>query len=546
MTQPLCAQERPAFTPARATLLLIALTTLARLLIAATTGLGFGESYYALGALHPQLSYFDQPPLAFWVGALFLKIGGEMSAFWLRLPSVLFFAGSCWFLFLLTRRLFSDRAGFYAVLAMNLSAVFTLTGAIWFQPDAPLLFFWLATALCVCRIFFRDASPDLDTAQTVEWRWGAACFGWWILAGVLLGLTTLSKYHAAFLFAGAGLFALTRRDMRHWLWHPGPYLALAINALISLPVWLWNSENNWSSFVFQAGRAGTGEHFALHPGWLIQSIGGQALWLLPWIWLPLVYTLYKCLRGGTADAARWFCACTAILPIVFFTTVTLWSNLGFHFHWQAPGYLMLFPALGALIAGLTAQASATARRVMIGVGAASACTILAALVLLAHTETGFWSFCGPKWFGSLFGEKDDPTMEGYDYDELRDRFRKEGWLDNKKMFVATDRWHLSGKAGWALRGALPVQVFHWDPRNIAFFTDQRDLLGHDAIFISRQDEKSVRDALAPCFTTIEKLAPQPITRGGVTELTLDLYLCRKLRAPFPLRYGKGVNIQPVK
>lgn len=527
----------PSFRPAHAAFWLVLLTTLARLAIAAGTGLGFGESYYSLGALHPELSYFDQPPLTFWIGWLSLQAFGDFSPLALRLPSVLFFAGSCWLLFALTRRLFNDRAGFYAVLAMNLSAVFSLTGAIWFQPDAPLLFFWLATSCCIVRIFFRDL-PDEAARRT--WRRSWACMGWWLLAGVLLGLTTLSKYHAAFLFAGVAIYAISRKEDRHWLWHPGPYLALMINCLLALPVVVWNANNSWASFFFQAGRASGGEEFSLHFGWFVQSIIGQAMWLLPWIWLPLAYTFWRCLRAGRLDRARWFCACTAILPLAFFTVVTLWSNLGFHFHWQAPGYLMLFPALGALMADLMARGGVWRQRVSRVAWASAILTILTVGILEAHTATGFWSVYGPKWFGGLLNERDDPTMEGYDYTDLRERFQKEGWLDNPNLFVATDRWHLSGKAGWALQGRMPILCFHWDPRNIAFFSDQITLLGQDAIFISREGEASVRNALSGCFAEVVRLPDQWITRGGANEILLELYYCRDLRKPFPLPYGKEI------
>ncbi len=527
--------------PAGAVFWLVLLTTLVRLVIAWGTGLGFGESYYSLGVLHPEWSYFDQPPLSFWLAWLSLHMVGDFSPLALRLPSILLFAGSCWLMFHLTRRLFDDRAGFYAVLAMNVSAVFSLTGAIWLQPDAALIFFWLATACCVLQIFFRTYRDD---AERRAWRWSAACWGWWLLAGLLLGLTTLSKYHAAFLFAGVALFALTRKEDRHWLWHPGPYLALLVNFVIALPVAVWNSQNGWASFIFQAGRASGDHGFTLHPEWVLQSVAGQAMWLLPWIWLPLIYVLYRCLRAGRADAPRWFCACTAILPIVFFTVVTLWSNLGFHFHWQAPGYLMLFPALGVLVAGVVAAGRALRRWVLRVAWGSAILTALTMAVLLTHMMTGFWTFYGPKWVGTLFHERDDPTMEGYDYSDLRARFVREGWLDKPGVFVITDRWHLAGKVGWALQGKKAIQCFHWDPRNVAFYSDQKDLLGQDAVFVSREGEISVRKALQGCFASVETLPVEWITRGGVREIGLELYYCKNFRQPFALPYGKGVSAHP--
>src|ERR1700712_5594525 len=60
----------------RNTIILIALTFVARILIAAFTGLGIGESYYFRGAITPSMSYFDQPPLFFWLSSFMIKIFG--------------------------------------------------------------------------------------------------------------------------------------------------------------------------------------------------------------------------------------------------------------------------------------------------------------------------------------------------------------------------------------------------------------------------------------------------------------------------------------
>src|ERR1700749_685687 len=103
------------------TLILILVTFFVRLLIAAYTGLGNGESYYFRGALHFDWSYFDQPPLFFWLGGISIRLFGLNNP-GLRFPTVLLFAGTCWLLFTLTRKLFTARAGFWAVVIMNLSA----------------------------------------------------------------------------------------------------------------------------------------------------------------------------------------------------------------------------------------------------------------------------------------------------------------------------------------------------------------------------------------------------------------------------------------
>src|SRR6478735_6968640 len=93
------------------TIQLIVISFFVRLLIAAFTGLGNGESYYFRGAINLEWSYFDQPPLFFWLGGLSIRLFG-LNNFGLRFPTVLLFAGASWLLYLITQKLFNAKAGF--------------------------------------------------------------------------------------------------------------------------------------------------------------------------------------------------------------------------------------------------------------------------------------------------------------------------------------------------------------------------------------------------------------------------------------------------
>jgi 4-amino-4-deoxy-L-arabinose transferase-like glycosyltransferase len=261
------------------TILLIVITFILRVFIAADTGLGIGEAYYFRGALHLDLSYFDQPPLFFWLGGLSIKILG-LTNLGLRFPSVLLFAGTSWLLFLITRKLFNAKAGFWAVLVMNLSAVFTIPIACWFQPDAPLMFFWLLSAYYIVEVLSitTEGRPTAGAGKV---------YLLWVIVGICMGLAVLSKYHTIFLFLGVFIFVGVNKNQRHWLTHPGPYIVLLITLAFASPILWWNYHNNWVSFVFQGSRAGSSG--GLHPVWLLRSIGGQCLWLLPWLWFPSTY-----------------------------------------------------------------------------------------------------------------------------------------------------------------------------------------------------------------------------------------------------------------
>ena len=149
------------------------------------------------------------------------------------------------------------------------------------------MFFWVACAWCLAHVL---VGPPPRRA-----------LGWWATAGAMLGLGMLSKYAAVLLIAGAGLYMLTRREQRHWLAHPGPYLALAIALCIFAPVIVWNAQHRWVSFFFQSTR-GVEDFGGIRPDWLLKNVAGQALAILPWLWVGLVIELVT--GFAAAPAAR--------------------------------------------------------------------------------------------------------------------------------------------------------------------------------------------------------------------------------------------------
>src|SRR5262245_42136621 len=172
-------------------------------------------------------------------------------------------------MFRLTALLFGEQAGLWAAVTLNLAPVLAWTTGTWVLPDGPLNAALLAGVYCVCMALFvaRSTAPLS-----------------WLAAGAYGGLAMMAKLHGIFLFAGVGLFLITSPAHRHWLATPWPYLALAFAAAIFLPVIIWNEHHGWVSFVFQAGRARPREFQLWAP---FVALAGQALFLLPWIWLPL-------------------------------------------------------------------------------------------------------------------------------------------------------------------------------------------------------------------------------------------------------------------
>lgn len=500
-----------------------------RLALALSTGLGTGESYYFRGAYDVALSYLDQPPLFFWLSHLSLKLFG-LNTLALRLPDVILFSGTTWVLFLLARQLFNEKSALYTVIIFNLSAVYVIDG-IWFQPDAPLLFFWAVSLYVLAKIFFPRKEGELGKSDSDRSESDKPKLFWlWVLLGVGIGLTGLSKYHVVFFFCGMVLFILTRKIKL--LKHPGLYVACIICGLFFLPILIWNYQHDWISIKFQSSRAVAQPDFTLHFDWFLRSFVGQALWLLPWIWIPIVYEFIRSYKLGKTDQKYWFFFCMALFPIVFFTLATLWADLSYHFHWQSVGYMILFIPLGATIAKKVESGS---RRLIKRWLWLSGIFLYALLIVAAfQVQTGFWQKYGPKQLNmsvnSTVSQSNiiDPTMDSYDYTDLLTYFESNGLLQQSGRlgkFVGVSNWLLAGKVDWALKGKIPVRSFE-ERRNYIYYFNDEDYLGQDVIFITRDDEEKAFSDVQDNCSNFKKLDDVPITRKGKVELVLHLYTCQ--------------------
>ena len=76
-------------------------------------------------------------------------------------------------------------------------------------------------------------------------------------------------------------------DLAKALWHE-------MSRAIFSPVLIWNARHGWVSFWWQGSRGLTSSGLRLD--WLGRNLLGQAAWLLPWIWAPLLWQLWRCFR----------------------------------------------------------------------------------------------------------------------------------------------------------------------------------------------------------------------------------------------------------
>lgn len=280
---------------------LLGLTTLARLLVVGRVGLANEEAYHWNYAQHPDLSYFDHPPMVGWLIAL----TGGSNEFLVRLPAVLLFAGSCCFVFDLGRRMFNPATGLGAALLLNFLPIFAIFSTA-MMPDSPHLFCWCAGLWLGWRL-----------VESQDPRW------WWPL-GLVTGLGMLSKYPAALIPLPALVLG-----PRRWQTVAAALLALAIFS----PVLIWNSRHEWASFAFQGGGRLQDATSLMHKlrSWFFQ------LGMVTPVGLVLVFWAEAKALGRRNDLRFAFLS-WASLPFLLLVAVLSLQRF-VNINWPLPGYL---------------------------------------------------------------------------------------------------------------------------------------------------------------------------------------------------------------
>src|SRR6516162_4895620 len=123
------------WTPPRGVAALISATFVARLVFAASLGLGIDESYMVAAGRKLQLSYFDHPPIAWWMSWGIMHLTGSESAFVVRLPFIALFALTTLLMYRVTAALFDPEAGLWAAVVLTMAPALGITAGSWVLPD---------------------------------------------------------------------------------------------------------------------------------------------------------------------------------------------------------------------------------------------------------------------------------------------------------------------------------------------------------------------------------------------------------------------------
>lgn len=448
--------------------LTLAASVIVRIAFSAVLGYGVDEAYAVSVSRPLSLSYFDHPPLHFWIAGAMTWLTGSTHPVLVRLPFIAAFTGTMYLIGALTRRAFGESAARGAVLGLAASGVLGVTSGTWVLPDGPLL---LGTTVGVYLLAPVLAAPPADgSIRTDAW-----CR--WLLAGAAFGLASLSKLHALLIIGGVAAFVLADRDARQQLRTPWPWLSLLVILALFLPVVVWNVEHDWASFRFQGARA-RASTWSLAP--FAAMAGGQLVWLLPWIGVPLLIALLRA-PASTESARRWrrYLQYVAAGPILVFTLIPLGGARGLP-HWTAPGWLFAFPLLGTWATTVSARDRGTARVRRHWLISAAFTTLALLFAIMVHAGTAL----SDRWLDA----------DQRDRDPSRDAVPWAPAVAKADVYFARS-WIQGGQLGVALGPSARIVCLCDDPHHFAQRRPGESLrAGETGLLLERLRRQNGRDA----------------------------------------------------
>ena len=472
----------------------LALLFVAHLALGGALGLSVDEAHYALYAVHPALSYFDHPPLVGWVQWPLVALQAPTAV--LRLIPGLLWLATVQQVFQVTLLLAArqptvdaTRAGAWALLVLLTAPLLHVLG-IGLLPDTLLML--LSVALLRQTLVLMDAQA---LQRSAPWLW----------LGCLLGLAGLSKYTAIFSALAVAVCLLSVHGaallMRRQAW-----LALLIALLLISPVLVWNAQNHWISFVYQAGH-GAGGHWRLVQVLrfvLLQLLafgpllcwGLLALWRVPapWRWsvsfFVIPFALLALAAGGGSS-----------LP-----------------HWTAPAWVALAPFAGLGLAR-TMAATGSARR---AVRALVLMQVLACLTLPVLLLSAGMPFMAGKVANAQASDPPNPFADLHGWDTAGARalvLARQYGLDA----VAVQNWTLASRIGWYAR---PLKVHVLEDRFDQFdLWDGKLAPGGKALLVDWSQLPYVTPLGLHGFARCDAVDRQEVRRFGYEVSYFDFFVC---------------------
>jgi hypothetical protein len=451
-----------------------------RLLANQFMGLMPQDAYYYFYSEHLAMSYFDHPPMVAYMLKFFSLFLGK-SVFAVKLTDFIItlvsFAGFYYLASLfLSKHKVSRSAMFYgSTLLLTVISINT-------TPDVPLVFFWTLSLIVMYKAVFEHKIL------------------YWILSGILIGLSFDSKYTAIFLLFGLVLFLLLSKNHRRYLFSKELFLTVLFFLITISPIFFWNMENDWISFKFQSSeRASSMDGISLQPKLFLGNLATQMFLLLPTLFVGIMIVLYKwgkkiVRKRRLPDEQTLFLLAFSFPVIAFFFGVSTvyWVKL----NWIMPAYITAI-----ILAGRYLSQKALGYQIIVSL----------VLHILLFIQISFYPFnvtSDDTWFGwEELAEEVDDLSKKYPDNFL---FANDGYKTTAVLNFYLDQKIYAGN----ILGEHALQYSMID-------TDLSSLQGKNALFIDSDKRfktlgksDKVPEELSRNFKEVVELEPIVIRNSG--------------------------------
>jgi hypothetical protein len=389
-------------------------------------------------------------------------------------------------------------------------------GALLMTIDPLSVLFWTLAMLAGWRAV-------QDNGSTRDWLW----------TGLWMGLGFLSKYTQLFQLLCWACFFLFWPPARKHLCRPGPYLALLVNLLCTLPVVIWNAQRKWVTLSHLADRADL--HREWHPiKYFSEFILGQFGLLNPIFFVAMIWATVAFWRRRRHDPKLvYFFSMGAPLFLCYLLFSFRSRVLP---NWIAPAVLPLFCVM-AIYWDAQWRLGADKLRGWLRAGLAVGFT----LVALAHNTD-----LVQKVSGRYLPVKLDPLHRIRAWDEVATvagDARQQLLTEGKPVFIIGDTYQLTGIISFYLPEAkacvteepLVYCRSSTSPENqFYFWPGYGDRKGQSAIYVVELSRDEIQPQpspprLASEFESVTDLGIHNVLYHGQVCRPLQLFACRGLK-----------------
>lgn len=281
------------------------------------------DAYYHFYGENLSFSYFDHPGMIGYILRFFTHVFGK-TVFVVKFADF-FITNLTLYSFYKLGAAFLSKTKLNSALVLLASTTFISILSFNSTPDVPLILFWTLSLLFLQKAIFEDKK------------------GFWLLAGISMGLAFDSKYTALLLQIGLLGFLLFSSRYRKLILSPWVLASLLISAVVTYPVWYWNYEHNFASFLFQSSeRTGNISKFQIQPKYFFGALAHQLFLLLPVLLITFFTLMYKHIKKAitklTLPSDKTLFLLAFFLPTFlgfFLLTPIYWVKL----NWMMPSYI---------------------------------------------------------------------------------------------------------------------------------------------------------------------------------------------------------------